>query len=327
MKQIASKLVAAGGAAIVVALFVFAFRYQGELPGVARTSVVRAEIGEGDPFPRTVTDYFGDELTLAGPPQRIGSQALTIDHFLLATTPTERIVALSNYARDERYSFVAELAANTDAVVASNAEAVVLRDPDLLMTAHTARADQVDLARAVGIPVFRLQTVFEDFDGIAESLATIGRITGEDARARDVIDEMYRRAAVAKARRPVGAPPVRVLALTVYSSSYGKGSLFDYVVTEMGEINVGTEQGLGNYGDIGQEQVASWDPDWIVAGAETGSIEEVRDRILNSPGVAVTTAARKGQVLVVKNRQFLTMSHHAVELMEELSEALYGDRN
>jgi iron complex transport system substrate-binding protein len=325
VKQVASKLAAAGGAAIVVALFVFAFRFQGELPQPARMIRSEAAIEDGDPFPRTVTDYFGDQLTFEGPPQRIGSQALTIDHFLLATTPVERIVALSNYARDERYSFVVDLAESTNAVVATDAESVVRRNPDLLLTAHSARADQVDLARSAGIPVFRLQTVFEDFDGMAKSLATIGRITGDDEEAQATIGELYRRAEAAKARRPVGAKPVRVLALTVYSSSYGKGSLFDYIVTELGAVNVGTEQGLGPYGQIGEEQVASWDPDWIVAGAETGTIEEVRVRILAGPGVSVTKAGRTGQVLVVRNRQFLTMSHHAVELMEALSEAIYGE--
>ncbi len=325
MKQVASKLAAAGGAAIVVALFVFAFRFQGDLPQPVRTVQSEVMIEAGDPFPRTVTDYFGDQLTFEGPPQRIGSQALTIDHFLLATTPVERIVALSKYALDERYSFAVDLAASTKAVVATDAEAIVRRNLDLLLTAHSARADQVDLARSAGIPVFRLQTVFENFDGMAESLSTIGRITGDDEKARTVIAELYRRAEAAKARRPVDAKPVRVLALTVYSSSYGKGSLFDYIVTELGAVNVGTEQGLGPFGQIGEEQVASWDPDWIVAGAETGTIEEVRARILAGPGVSVTKAGRTGQVLVVKNRQFLTMSHHAVELMEALSEAIYGE--
>jgi iron complex transport system substrate-binding protein len=325
VKQVASKLAAAGGAAIVVALFVFAFRFQGDLPQPARIVQSEVMVEAEDPFPRTVTDYFGDHLTFEGPPQRIGSQALTIDHFLLATTSVERIVALSNYARDERYSFVVDLAESTNAVVATDAEAIVRRNPDLLLTAHSARADQVDLARSAGIPVFRLQTVFENFDGMAKSLATVGRIMGDGEKARMVIAELYRRAEAAKARRPVDSKPVRVLALTVYSSSYGKGSLFDYIVTELGAVNVGTEQGLGPYGQIGEEQVASWDPDWIIAGAETGTIEEVRARILAGPGVSVTKAGRTGQVLVVRNRQFLTMSHHAVELMEALSEAIYGE--
>jgi iron complex transport system substrate-binding protein len=314
-----------GGAAVVVALFVFAFRYDGDLPQPVRTHVAAETVGEGDPFPRTIVDYFGDALTLERAPQRIASQALTIDHFLLATVPPDRIVALSNYARDERYSFAVEAAQRTDAVVATDVEAVLLRDPEVMLTAQSARADQVDLARSAGIPVFRLLTIFDNFDQIAEQLETVGRITGEDEKARAVVAEMRRRAAAAKALRPADAKPVRILALTVYSSSYGKGSLFEYIVNELGAVNVGTEQGLGPYGQISAEQVASWNPDWIVAGAENASIEEVRERMLKDTGVSVTEAGRTGQVLVVKNREFLTMSHQSVELMESLAQAIYAE--
>jgi iron complex transport system substrate-binding protein len=153
----------------------------------------------------------------------------------------------------------------------------------------------------------------------------VGRITGEDDKARAVVEEMRRRAAAAKALRPADAKPLRILALTVYSSSYGKGSLFEYVVNELGAVNVGAERGLGPYGQISAEQVASWNPDWIVAGAENASIEEVRERMLKDPGVSVTEAGRSGQVLVVKNREFLTMSHHSVELMESLARAIYAE--
>lgn len=324
MKKLASNLLAAGGATVVVALFVFAFRFEGDLQQPTRTRVADVVLQAGDPFPRTTLDYFGDSLTLEKPPQRIASQALTIDHFLLATVPVERVVALSSYARDERYSFAVAEANRTNAVVSTEVEAVVLRNPDLMMAAQSARADQVDLARSAGVPVFRLPTIFENFNQITEQLVIVGRITGEDEKAQSVIREMQRRAEAAKALRPANARPVRILALTVYSSSYGKGSLFEYVVNEIGAVNVGTEQGLGSYGQISAEQVASWNPDWIVAGAENASIEEVRERMLRDPGVSVTTAGRTGQILVVKNREFLTMSHHSVELMESLTKAIYG---
>jgi len=326
VRKLAGNLLAVGGAAVVVALFIFAFRFDGDLQQPTRTRVADAVVEEGDPFPRIISDHFGDALTLERAPQRIASQALTIDHFLLAIVPPERIVALSNYARDERYSFAVEAAQRTDAVIAADVEAVVLRDPDVMLTAHSARADQVELARSAGIPVFRLLTVFDNFDQIAEQLETVGRVTGEDEKARTVVAEMRRRAAAAKALRPADAKPVRVLALTVYSSSYGKGSLFEYIVNELGAVNVGTEQGLGPYGQISAEQVASWNPDWIVAGAENASIDEVRERMLKDPGVSVTEAGRSGQVLVVKNREFLTMSHHAVELMESLAQAIYAEK-
>lgn len=316
---------AAGGAAVVAALFVFAFRFDGDLQQPTRTRVMDAAVDQGDPFPRTITDDYGDALTLEQAPQRIASQALTLDHMLLAIVAPERVVALSSYARDERYSFAAEIAEGTDAAVATDVEAVVLREPDLMLAAHSARADQVELARSAGIPVFRLNTIFDNFAQIEEQLTKVGRITGEDDKARAVVEEMRRRAAAAKALRPADAKPLRILALTVYSSSYGKGSLFEYVVNELGAVNVGAERGLGPYGQISAEQVASWNPDWIVAGAENASIEEVRERMLKDPGVSVTEAGRSGQVLVVKNREFLTMSHHSVELMESLARAIYAE--
>jgi iron complex transport system substrate-binding protein len=326
LKRLAGNLLAVGGAAVVVALFIFSFRFDGDLQQPTRTRATDAVVEEGDPFPRTIADYFGDALTLERAPQRIASQALTIDHFLLATVPPERIVAMSNYARDERYSFAVEEAQRADAVIATDAEALALRNPDVMLTAHSARADQVDLARSAGIPVFRLLTIFDNFDQIVQQLETVGRVTGEDEKARAVVAEMRRRATAAKALRPVDAKPLRILALTVYSSSYGKGSLFEYVVNELGAVNVGTEQGLGPYGQISAEHVASWNPDWIVAGAENASTEEVRQRMLKDPGVSVTKAGRTGQVLVVKNREFLTMSHHAVELMESLAKAIYAEK-
>ncbi|MDA0205172.1 MAG: ABC transporter substrate-binding protein [Acidobacteria bacterium] len=325
LKKLAGNLLAVGGAAVVVALFLFAFRYDSDLQQPVRRRVVAAAVEHGDPFPRTITDYYGDALTLERAPQRIASQALTIDHFLLATVPPGRIVAMSNYARDERYSFAVQEAQRADAVVATDVEAVVLRDPEVMLISHSARADQVDLARSAGIPVIRLLTIFDDFDEIAEQLEAVGRVTGEDEKARAAVAQMRRRVAAAKAMRPADAKPVRILALTVYSSSYGKGSLFDYIVNELGAVNVGTEQGLGPYGQISAEQVASWNPDWIVAGAENASIEEVRQRMLKDTAVLVTEAGRTGQVLVVKNREFLTMSHHAVELMESLARAIYGE--
>ena len=325
MRKLAGNLLAAGGAAVVAALFIFAFRYDGDLQQPTRTRLADTAGAEGDPFPRTITDHYGDELTLERAPQRIASQALTIDHFLLATVPPDRIVAMSNYALDERYSFAVDEAQRAGAVVATDVEAVVLRAPDVMLAAHSARADQVELARSAGIPVIRLLTIFDDFDQIAEQLTMMGRITGEDGKARSVVAEMRHRAAAAKALRPANAKPVRILALTVYSSSYGKGSLFEYIVNELGAVNVGSEKGLGPYGQISAEQVASWNPDWIVAGAENASIEEVRNRMMKDPGVSVTEAGRTGQVLVVQNREFLTMSQHSVELMESIAAAIYGE--
>ena len=127
---------------------------------------------------------------------------------------------------------------------------------------------------------------------------------------------------------PAAAPATprrRVLAFSSFAYTYGEGSLFDHIVTALGAVNVGAEQGIGPYASISSEHVASWNPDWIVCAGEPDSIESVRERLLADPGVAVTAAGRERQILVVDNRRYLSMSQHAVGLMEALAVVLYPE--
>ena len=280
-----------------------------------------AESAEG--FPRIVHDYAGDPLRLARPPARIASQALVTDHFLFAVVPPSRIAAVSAVAQDPRYSYVAGVVAGMDVAVVEDSEALLRRRPDLLLVSHAARADLVDVARAAGIPAFRLRTEFDDFAQITAGLETVGRLTGREPAAERVIAEFRERVAAAAARRPPAAPPPRVLVYVAMSGTFGAGSLFDHILTELGAVNVAAEQGIGPHGMISGEQIAGWNPDWIVADAPAGEEDAVRRRILDQPGVAVTTAGRTGQVLVLDHRRFITMSHHAAGLIEAVAAALY----
>lgn len=282
-----------------------------------------ADSAEG--FPRTVHDYAGDALRLARPPQRIASQALVTDHFLFAVASPSRIAAVSSVAQDPRYSYVADVVAGMDVAVVEDSEALLRRRPDLLLVSHAARADMVAVARAAGIPAFRLRTEFDDFAQITAGLETVGRLTGRERAADRVIAEFRERVAAAVARRPAAAPPPRVLVYVAMSGTFGAGSLFDHILTELGAVNVAAEQGIGPHGMISGEQIAGWNPDWIVADAPAGEEDATRRRILDQPGVAVTTAGRTGQVLVLDHRRFITMSHHAAGLIEAVAAALYPD--
>ena len=115
-----------------------------------------------------------------------------------------------------------------------------------------------------------------------------------------------------------------MLAFSNLAHTYGRGSLFDHIVTLIGGINVAAEGGLGPYASISGEQVAEWNPDWIVAGISEGQQERTLADILGDPGVAVTTAGRRGQVLLVENRTYLSMSHFAVTLVEQMAESIHG---
>ena len=320
-----SRIAVVLGIVVCAVLFAVALRVDDELPGAPQSKSGRASAHAGGGFPRRAVDASGKELWIERPPQAIASQALSIDHFLFAISDHDRIVAVSPYAMDPGYSFVRETAEQMKPAIASNLEGVLRRNPDLVLLAHRARADFEEVLRRAGIPTFRVRTVFADFDQIADALSAVGFVTGDDAAAAREIRRLRERVERARARRPPGAKAQRVLPYSTHGSTSGHGSLFDHILTELGAINVASEQGIGPYADISSEQVAAWDPDWIVAAAGHGAAEQVRDQLLADAGIGVTKAGRSGRILIVESRQFTTMSQHAVSLMEAIAAGLYAE--
>ena len=324
MKQ-SARIVAALGIALCAVLLVLALRLDDGLPGTPVSSLRMPSPGQAGEFPRRAVDASGRELWIEAPPQAIGSQALAIDHVLFAIASRDRIVSVSPYATDPGYSFVHEIALQMGLENSSDLEAILRKDPDLMLLANRARADFEDVLRHARIPTFRVRTIFADFDQIVHAIATIGHLTGDDAAAELEIRRLRERVARAKERRQPGTQAPRVLPYSTYGSTLGHGSLFDHILTELGAINVASEHGIGQYADISSEQVAAWDPEWIVAPADHGAREQVRDRLLADAGIAVSQAGRSGQILIVESRQFTTMSQHAVGLMEAISAGLYAE--
>lgn len=319
------RIAAVLGAAAFVALFVVALRFDEGIPGAPLSGSGLPSTDTGAGFPRRAVDARGQELWIGAAPRAIGSQALPIDHILFAITDPGRIVSVSPYAMDPGYSFVHETATQFGLTQSSDLEAVLRSAPDLMLLAHGAKADLEDVLRRASIPTFRVRTIFADFDQVSEAIAAVGSVTGNEAAAELEIRRLRERVRRAKGRRPPGAKAPRVLPYSTYGSTLGRGSLFDHILTELGAVNVAAEHGIGQYADISGEQVAAWNPDWIVTAAAHGATGQARDRLLADPGIAVTKAGRSGQILVVESRVFTAMSQHAVSLMEAIAAGLYGD--
>lgn len=322
-----SRVVLVAQVATCALLLAAAIRFAGGAPSAISREPEPLAVSVDDTFPRVVRDSYGDPFRTRKPPERLGSQAVPTDEFLYAIAPSERIVVASPYAADPRYSFVADLARATGPASAQDPESIALRNPDVLFVSHTSRAEYIDQARAIGVPVFRMVTVFDRMEQIASALSVTGYVSGADVAAEREVEQLRERIRAARQLANPREDKIRVLAFSNFAQTLGAGSLFDHIVTDLGAINVAAEQGVGPYGSITSEQVAAWNPDWIVAGVEHRHAESTRNRLLADPGVAVTRAGREGQLLLVENRAYLSMSHHAVVLMEAIAAALHaGDQ-
>jgi iron complex transport system substrate-binding protein len=273
-------------------------------------------------YPREAIDADGFHVRIAKPPRRIASQYWSIDEYLYAIVPPERIVAVSESAYLKGISNVLEPVLRSSPVIALDPERVLRVNPDLIIVSSSSRSDFTDLVRSSGIPVYRMFIDFTTLGQIEEYIRLIGYLTGEDDRAETVAAQFHSEIEHAKSLRHPNAPRPRVLGLGG-SYSYGSETFFDDIVKTVGAVNPAAQAGLKGYAMVNAEQIARWNPEWIVAGADASQLDETRRRILANPGVALTEAGRTGHVLVFENRIFLPMSPYSTLRTAALAEALW----
>jgi ABC-type Fe3+-hydroxamate transport system substrate-binding protein len=165
--------------------------------------------------------------------------------------------------------------------------------------------------------------MFETLDAIEEHIRLTGYLTGEDARAAIEIARFRAIIAAAVARRPRDAAPPRVLGLGG-RYTYGRQTLFTDILRRLGAENVAATHGVIGYDSVTDEQIVRWNPEWIVAGAERGQLEQVRAELLHRPAIAATRAGALGHVAVFEYQVFLPLSPFTAPLVTGLADVLYG---
>ena len=281
----------------------------------------------GKAFPRSVTDDAGRVVTVPAPPQRIVSNSITVDGLLFEVVEAHRIVAVSPFSMDPRYSDVAAKAAPHGAATSVSPEVSLRLRPDLVFAGIHARSEWLSLMEHSGAPIYSVGDRILRIDDLLDLVRRIGYLTGNEQSADRVVESWTARLDKLRKRslEPGKAPP-RVLGYDKsLSYSYGHATLFHDVLTVIGATNVGAEHGLESYDRISTEEIAAWNPEWIVTGADPGERDGLERGLLEDPGIAVTTAARSGQIVILPKHVFLTTSHNVVKLAESISRAIYGE--
>ncbi len=279
-----------------------------------------------DGFPREAVGADDAIARLARPPRRIVSQSMSADEFLYAIVPHERIVGVSEAAYLQGLSNVYDVVRAHEPIVATDVERVLRSDPDIVFAPAEGRPDMPGLLRSAGVPVYRMPTMFETLGSIEEHIRLVGYLSGEDARAEAEARKFRMAVDRAVARKPAGSPSPRVMGFGG-AYSYGSKTLFSDILRVLGAENVAATNGFVGYDRVTDEHIVRWDPEWIVAGADRGRVEDVRQRLLEHPAIGATAAARRGQVVVFEHHVFLTLSPLTARFVEALADALYGGQS
>jgi iron complex transport system substrate-binding protein len=284
----------------------------------------RAEAVEpsGAGFPRMLLDGGGSEVTIKTRPVRIVSQTLGTDEILWAICQRERIVGVSKIGLEPKYSPIADELRAANVTPVFDAEEILQLRPDLVFVASYSLAETVESLKASGATVFRFAN-FDSIEDIQRNIRLVGRSIGEEANAEKLIEQMSAELSAVKTRIPAGVRPPRVLSYYPSGDTAGADTSFDAIARAAGAVNVAAEKGLRGFPKISAEQVAEWQPDFIIRGATQATAAEARKQLLDNPVIATTEAARNGRIVTLDNRYLLSVSHHVARAVSELADALY----
>ena len=219
------------------------------------------------PAPMVFTDGLGRTVILPEPARRVVSLAPSISESLFAIGAGEQLVG-----RDEFSNYPAEVS-NLPSVGGSfsdyNYEAIVDLNPDLVLAAEINTSEQVKSLEDLGLTVYLVANP-TSLDGMYDSLDTLARLTGHQAEASVLIENLKKR--VVSIERKLSGNEQRPsvfyeLDSTDPNAPYtaGPGTFIDTLINMAGGKNVGATL-EDQYGQISIEELLVQNPDIILLG-------------------------------------------------------------
>lgn len=251
---------------------------------------------------------------------RVASQTVLSDEVLwdLGEAARDRVVAVSTMADDARYSRVAGQWPPSLPRAAGSSEALIALRPTLVIVASFTAADTLRLIEQAGLTALVLDR-FDGFDDYRENVRAIASAIEQAAAGEQLVAKFDRRADTL--RRPVKPDAPRVVSWNE-GSVPGADTSFDELATLVGYHNLPASEGKRGHLQVTLEQLVAWNPDVIVIPGETDDDAKTAAAFAARPGIAATSAARRGQIITVRSRDLYSVGAGMLDVAQRLKDAL-----
>lgn len=272
----------------------------------------------------TVTDDFGETVTIRGIPQRIVSLAPSNTEILYDLGLEDRIVGITDYCN---YPPAAADKPKVGGYSTISIERVLAADPDLVFAALGNTEDVVNRLRSLGMTVVSLNP--ETINDVLHDIELVGAATGQEEQAAACVKELRARIQAVTEKTEGLTEKPSVAHVIWYDPIWvsGKGTFQDEVITMTGGVNAfGSVEG---WSIIGLEEFITTNPEYIFVSSGTGMGEGgydiVYDYFMNEPRMQQLDAVRNGHVYVVDADIISRGSPRIVDALEEVAATLHPD--
>ena len=244
-------------------------------------------------FPIEVTDQQGKTIKLEKIPERIISLVPSNTEILFALGLEDKVIGVTEYCNYPPEALDKE---KIGGFSTPDMEEIIALQPDLILAGSIHEKEIIPSLEGRGLTVFALAP--KNLNGILEDIKIVGKITGREEEAFEVVAQMKNRIeAVTDKIRKLQARP-RVFYITWHDPlwSIGSGTIIQELVEEAGGVNIFRSTITGHKA-VNLEPVIACNPQVIIACTGHGEAKGLPFEWAKSePRLRVTEACQNNRV-------------------------------
>lgn len=275
-------------------------------------------------FPVTLTDDLGRQVTISAPPQRIVSLVPSNTEILFAVGAGQQVVGVTEYCDYPPEAQTREKIGGFSAKTIS-VEKIVALEPDLVLSAGEIQQSVIEALEQAEIPVFALAP--ERLAGVYHNIETVGRLTGRETQAAEVVAEMQDRvAAVTEKSQQIPEDKRPAVFYEVWDEplmTAGPTTFVGELIELAGGKNIFADVSE-EYPQVSAETVIQRDPD-VVLGPDTHGEELIAENIKARPGWENIRAVKEGRIYLVNGDIVSRSGPRLVDALEAIARTLHPD--
>lgn len=297
-------------------------------PGPAPEVQQSEQTDAASDWPRTFSSALGEEVRLETPPERVISLSTGFTEAIFAMGAEELLVGRVTFA--DYPPETSEVPTIGD-MISPSLEAIVEKEPDLVLTVRGTPRDVLDSIRRAGVPVIARDPT--SVDEVVACIRALGRYLGRESDANELADGLAARAGAVEEKgkalatgqgRPsvlfiVGLDPVYVA---------GEEHFVDDMIEKAGGINAATlVDGINGdqWLNLSMEAVVEVNPDVIVVAMMHKEDWEAIDPagvFEGKPGWEDLSAVRGGRVYKINPDIAVRAGPRLFDAMEQMEQIL-----
>jgi iron complex transport system substrate-binding protein len=265
-----------------------------------------------------ITDIKGRIVELDKLPQRIVSISPANTEILFALGAGDRVVGVTSYCDYPEEAKKVEKIGTFDG---PNMELIKKVQPDVVL-AGDIQEEAVKAIENLGIPV--LVTEAESFETVYQSIALIGKITGTDAKAEEIVSGMKAKIAEIESKtKDKAKPKVFYVVWADPLTTAGSNTFIDDVIKAAGGINIAEKvEGWAKYS---AEQLVKDNPDILVAALHSTDKGMNKEDLSQNHIFSKLECVKQGKVHVINDDNIISRpGPRVVQAVEEMYGVFFG---